>query len=166
MLWKCRTQFVSKFGKCSSGHRTWKGQFSFQSQKRTISKKLQTTTQLCSSCMLPRLCSKSLQHGFSSTWTKNFQMYKLGLKKAEEPKIKMPTFVGSWRKQGNSRKTSTSASLTALKPLTVWILTNWKILKVWIVTNWKILKKTGVTDHLICLLRNLYGNQEATAQTR
>ena len=49
--------------------------------------------------------------------------------KREEPEIKLPTFVGSWRKQGNSRKTSTSASLTLLKPLTVWITTNWIILK-------------------------------------
>ena len=43
----------------------------------------------------------------------------LGLEKAEEPEIKLPTSVGSWRKQGNSRKTSTSATLTTLKPLTV-----------------------------------------------
>ena len=44
-------------------------------------------------------------------------MYKLGLEKAEEPEIKLPTFTGSWRKQGNSRKTSTSVSWTMLKPL-------------------------------------------------
>ena len=51
-------------------------------------------------------------------------MYSLGLKKAEEAEIKLPTFIGTQRKQGNSRKTSTSASLTMLKPLTVWITTN------------------------------------------
>ena len=33
-LWKCRTQYASKFGKLSSGHRTGKGQFSFQSQRK------------------------------------------------------------------------------------------------------------------------------------
>ena len=48
----------------------------------------------------------------------------VGLKKAEESEIKLPTFIGSWKKQGNSKKTSTSASLTMLKPLTVWITTN------------------------------------------
>ena len=42
-----------------------------------------------------------------------------GLKEAEEPEIKLPTFIGSWRKQGGSRKTSTSVSLTILNPLTV-----------------------------------------------
>ena len=51
-------------------------------------------------------------------------MYKLGFKEAEEPEIKLPTFAGPWRKQGTFGKTSTSASLTMLKPLTVWITTN------------------------------------------
>ena len=41
----------------------------------------------------------------------------LDLEKAEEPEIKLPTSTGSQRKQGNSRKTSTSAALTMLKPL-------------------------------------------------
>ena len=74
--------------------------------------------------MLVRLCSKSFKQGFSSTWTGNFQMFKLDLEKAEEPEIKLPTSVGSLKKQENSRKTSISASLTMLKPLTVWITTN------------------------------------------
>ena len=56
-------------------------------------------------------------------------MFKLDLEKAEEPEIKLPTFIGSWRNQGISRKTPTSASLTILKPLNVWITTNWKILQ-------------------------------------
>ena len=62
-------------------------------------------------------------------WTENFQMYKLDLEKVEEPEIKLPTLIGSWRKQGSSRKTSTSALLTMPKPLTLWItaksLTGW-----------------------------------------
>jgi len=52
-------------------------------------------------------------------------MFKLDLEKAEEPEIKLPTSVVSQKKQENSRKTSTSASLTTLKPLTaMWITTN------------------------------------------
>ena len=42
--------------------------------------------------------------GFNSTWTVNFQMFKLGLEKAEEPEIKLPTSVGSLKKQESSRK--------------------------------------------------------------
>ena len=54
------------------------------------------------------------------------------LEKAEEPEIKLPTSVGSLKKQESSRKTSISASLTTTKPLTVWITTNCgKFLKRW-----------------------------------
>ena len=124
MLLKCCIQYVSKFRKLSSGHRTGKGQFSFQSQRRAMPKNLQTTLQLHSFHMIARLCSKSFKSGSSSTWTENFQMYKLGFEEAEEPEIKLPAFAGSWRKQGSSRRASTSASLTTLNPLTVWITTN------------------------------------------
>ena len=81
-------------------------------------------------------------------------MYKLGLEKPEEPKIKFPTSPGSSKKQESSRKTSISALLTTPKPLTVWIT-----------TNWKILQEMGIPDHLTCLLRNLYAAQEATVRT-
>ena len=57
-------------------------------------------------------------------WTVNFQMFKLDLEKAEEPEIKLPTSVGSSKKQESSSKTSISALLTMPKPLTVWITTN------------------------------------------
>ena len=58
------------------------------------------------------------------------------------------------QKQQNSRKTSTSASLTMQKSLTVWIT-----------TNWKILKEMGKPDHLTCLLRSLYAGQDTTVRT-
>ena len=84
----------------------------------------------------------------------NFQMFKLDLENSEEPEIKLPTSLGSSKKQESSRKTSTSALLTTPKPLTVWIT-----------TNWKILKEMGIPEHLTCLLRNLYAGQEATVRT-
>ena len=49
---KVCTQYASKFGKCSSGHRTGKGQFSFQFQREAMPKNAQTTAQLHSSHML------------------------------------------------------------------------------------------------------------------
>ena len=55
-----------------------------------------------------------------------------GFKEAEESEIKSPTFAESWRKQGSSRKTSSSTSLTTLKLLTVWVTTNFgKFFKRW-----------------------------------
>ena len=82
-------------------------------------------------------------------------MYKLDLEKAEEPELKLPASSGSWKKQENSRKTSTPVSLPALKPLTMWITK--KLLK--------MLTEMGLPDHLTCLLRNMYTGQEATVRT-
>ena len=48
-------------------------------------------------------------------------MFKLDLEKAEEPEIKLPTSIGSSKKQESSRKASISAVLTMPEPLTVWI---------------------------------------------
>ena len=83
-----------------------------------------------------------------------FQTFKLVLKNAEEPEIKLPTSTGSSKKQESSRKTYTFALLTMPNPLTVWIT-----------TNWKILKEMEIPGHLTCLLRNLYAGQEATVRT-
>ena len=88
-----------------------------------MSKNVQTT-QLHSFYMLARLLSKSSNLGFDSTRTENFQVYKLDLEKAEELEIKLPTSIRSQKRQENSRKTSTSASLTKLIPLTVWSTRN------------------------------------------
>ena len=144
MLWKCCTQYASKFGKLSSGHRTGKGQFSIQFQRKAMQKNAQTTAQLHSSHMLVKSCSKFSKPGFSNTWTVNFLMFKLVLEKAEESEIKLPAFAGSWKKQESSRKTSLSALLTMPKPLTVWITINcgkfwkrWEYQTTW-PTSWKI----------------------------
>ena len=62
--------------------------------------------------------------------TQKFQMYKLDLEKAEEPEIKLPKSVVHRKSTGIKKKKSTSASLTTLKPLTVWIITDYgKFLK-------------------------------------
>ena len=81
-------------------------------------------------------------------------MFKLDLGKAEEPEIKLATYVGSLEKEESSRKTSTSALLTMPKPLTE---DHNKL--------WKILQEMEISDHLIYLLRNLYSDQEATVIT-
>ena len=81
-------------------------------------------------------------------------MFKLVLKKAEEPEIKLPTSAGSWKKQESSRKTSISA-IDYAKAFD--FVDHNKL--------WKILKEMGISDHLTCLLRNLYAGQEATIRT-
>ena len=92
---KCYTQYAGKFGKLNSGHRTGKGQFSFQSQRKAIPKNVQTTTQLHSS-------------------------HTLVLEKAEEPEIKFPTSAGSSKKQ-EFQKNIYFCFIDYAKSLTVWI---------------------------------------------
>ena len=72
------------------------------------------------------------------------------IQKGRRTRDQIATSAGSQKKQGNSRKTSTSALLTTPKPLNVWI------------TTWKILKEMGPPDHLTFLLRKLYTCQEVT----
>ena len=81
-------------------------------------------------------------------------MFKMDLEKAEEQEFKVPTSVGSPKKQERSRKTSTSALLTMPKPLIVWMT-----------TNCGKFFDMGIPDHLTCLLRNLYAGQEASVRT-
>ena len=118
MLLKCCNHYASKFGKLSSGHRTGKSQFLFQSLRRVKPKNVQITLQLHSFHMLGRWFSKSFKIGLKN----------LDLEIAEEPEIKLPKYIGSQKKQENSRK----KHLFLLKPLTVWITKNCrKFLKRW-----------------------------------
>ena len=81
-------------------------------------------------------------------------MYKLDLEKAEEPEIKLPTSLGSLRKQ-ESQKNIYFCFIDYAKAFDC-VDHNKK---------WKILKEMGIQDHLTCLLRNLYAGQEATFRT-
>ena len=80
-------------------------------------------------------------------------MFKLDLEKAEEPEIKLPTSIGSSKKQ-EFQKNIYFCFIDLPKPLTVWVTTNCgKFLEM------------GTPDHLTCLLRNPYVGQEATVRT-
>ena len=80
-------------------------------------------------------------------------MLKLDLEKADEPEIKLPTSIGSSRKQESAKKI-----YSALDYAKAFECVNHNKL-------WKILQGMGIPDHLTCLLRNLYAGQEATFRT-
>ena len=83
-------------------------------------------------------------------------MFKLGLEKAEEPEIKLPTSIGSQKKQENSRKNIYFCFIDYAK---VFDCVDHNKVR-------KILKEMGMPDHFTCLLRNLYVGQEATVRNR
>ena len=146
MMWKYCTQYASKFGKLIGGHKTGKGQFSFQSQRKAMSKNAQTIAQLHSFHMLARQCSKFSKPGFNSMWPVTFQMFKLHLGRGTRDKTANIRCIIEKAREFQKKKKSTSPSLTMQKPLTVWITTNCG--KFW--------KRWEIPDHLTCLLRNLY----------
>ena len=122
MLWKCCTQYASKFGILSSGHRTGKGQFSFQSLRKAMPKNAQTSAQLHSSH------TSKVMLSILQAMLQQYVNYKLpdvqaGFRKDRGTRDQIANIHWIIEKE-SSRKTSTSASLTVPKPLTVWIPTN------------------------------------------
>ena len=98
---------------------------------------------------------KIFKPGFNNTCTVNLQVFKLVLEKAEEPEIKLPTSVGSLKKQESSRK-----------KIYLWLIDYAKTFD-YVDHNklWKILKEMAIPDHLTCFLINLCAGQEATVRT-
>ena len=115
--------------------------------------------------MLARLFSKCFKLGFSSTRTKNFQVYKLDLEKAEELQIKLPTFAGTRDQIANIpwiMEKAREFQKNIYFGFTYYAKAFDRVdhSKLWI-----ILKEMGVPDHLTRLLRNLSAGQEATVRT-
>ena len=77
-------------------------------------------------------------------------MYKLGLEKTEEPEIKLATFIGSQRKQKNSKKNIHLCFIAYAKAFDC--VDHNKL--------WNMIKEMGIPDHLTSLLRNLYAGQK------
>ena len=81
MLWKCCTQYASESGKLSSGHRTGKGQFSFQSQRKAMTKNVQTTAQLHSISHASKVMLKILQARLQKYMNQAFADVQAGFRK-------------------------------------------------------------------------------------
>ena len=156
MLWKCCTQYASKSGK-QQWLWDWKRWVFIPIPKKGNAKECSNycTVELISHASEVML--KILQARLQQYVNCELPDVQAGFRKAEEPEIKLPTSIGSSKKQESSRKTSISVLLTMPKPLTVWIAINCG--KFWKRWEW-------ITDHLTCLLRNLYAGQEATVRTR
>ena len=116
MLWKCCTHYASKFGKLDSGHRTGKGQFSFQSQR----KQFQRMLRLPHNCIIShatKVMLKILQPRLQQYMNCELPDVQARFRKGKGSEIKLPPSVESSKKEDSSRKTSISALLNMPKPL-------------------------------------------------
>ena len=123
MLWKCCTQYASKVGKLSSSHRTGKGQFSFQSQRKAMPKNAQTTAQLHSS-HVSKVMIKIFQSRLQQYMNCETPDIQVGFRKGRGTRDQIANICWIMEMQESSRKPSFSALLTMSKTLTVWITIN------------------------------------------
>ena len=146
MLLICCTQYAGKFGKLSSGHRIGKSQFSFQSQRRTMTKNIQTTAQLHSSHTLAKQCSKFSKPGFHSTWIfGELPDVQAGFRKARGTRDQIANICWITEKGREFQKNIYFCFIDyAPKSLTVWLTINCgKFFKRWeyqttLPTSWEI----------------------------
>ena len=124
MLWKCCTQYANKFGKLINGYRTGKGQFSFQSQRKAMPKKAQTTAQLYSS-HASNIMLKILQARLQQYVNHELSDVQTGFRKGRGTRSQIANICWIIEKAREfQKKTSISALLTMPKALTVWITPN------------------------------------------
>ena len=110
----------------------------------------------CTPLSASKVCSKFSKLGFSITWTGHFRClagFRIG--RGTRDQVAGIRWVMERTFQKNIYLFGIYLCLmTALKPLTVWT-----------VTNWETPGEMGTSDHLTCLLRNLYVGQEAAVRT-
>ena len=155
MLWKCCTQYVSKFGKLSSGHRTGKGHFSFQSQRKAIPKNVQTTAQLYSSHTLVSNAQNSPSQA-STIHDHELPDVQAGFRKGRRTRDQIANILCIIKKAREFQKRIYFCSIDYAK---VFDCVDHNKL-------WKLVQGMGIPDHLPCILRNVYAGQEATVRTR
>ena len=143
MPWKCCTQYASKFGKLSSGHRTGKGQFSFQSQWKAMPKNAQTTAWLHSSHTL--VMFKIPQARLQQYLNHELPDVQAGFRKGRGTRHQIANIRWIIKKAREFQKNSYFSFIHYAK---VFDCVDHNKL-------WKILKEIGIPDHLTCLLRNL-----------
>ena len=151
MLLKCCTQYVSKFGKLSSGHGTGKGQFSFQSQRREMPKNIQTTSQLHSFQHACKVMLKILQARFQQYVNQEPPDVQARFRKDRGTRDQIANICWVTEKAKEFQKNIYFCFIDYAKAFDY--VDHKKL--------WKILKVMGIPDHLTCLLRNLYAAQEA-----
>ena len=123
MLLKCCTQYASKFGKLSSGHRTGKDQFSFQSQKKGNAKESSNYRTIALISHTSKVMLKILQTRPQQYVNHELPHVQAGFRKGRGTRNQIANIHWIIEKAKEFQKTSTSL-LTMPKPLTVWITTN------------------------------------------
>ena len=144
MLLKCCTQYASKFGKLSSSHRTGKGQFSFQSQRRAIPKNVQITVQL-HSFHVSKIMLEILQAKLQPYVNQELLDVKVGFRKGRGTRDLIANICWTIGKAKEFQKNICFCFTDSAKAFDY--VDHNKL--------WNILNEMGIPDHITCLLRRL-----------
>ena len=155
MLWKCCTQSASKFGKLSSGHRTGKGPFSFQSHRKANAKECSNYHTIALISHTSKVMLKILQARLQQYMNWELPDVQAGFRKGRGTRDQIANIHWMIEKARAFQKNIYFCFTDYAKAFNC--VDNNKL--------WKILKEMGIPDHLTCLLRNLYAGQEATFRT-
>ena len=155
MLLKCCIQYARKFGKLSSGHRTGKGQFSFQSQRKAMPKNVQTTAQIALISHTSKVLLKILQARLQQYVNRDLPDGQAGFRKHRGTRDQIANIHWTIKKAIEFQK---NIYFCFIDYVQVFDCVDHNKL-------WKILKELGIPDHLTWLLRNLHAGQEATVRT-
>ena len=123
ILWKCCTQYASKSGKLSRGHRTGKGQFSFPSQRKAMPKKCSNYHTIALISHARKVMLKILQARLQQYVNHELPGVQAGFRKGRGTRDQIANICWIIEKAREFQK-NISALLTMLKPMTVWITIN------------------------------------------
>ena len=145
MLGKCCTQYGSKFGKFSSGHRTGKGHLSFQSQRKEMSKKCSNYPTIVLISHTSKVMLKILQARLQQNVNCEFPDVQAGFRKGRGTRDQIANICWITEETRELQKNIYFCFIDYAKAFDC--------------------VEMGIPDHLTCLLRNLYAGQEAVVRT-
>ena len=152
MLWKCCTQYVSKFGKLSSGHRTGKSVF-IPIPKKGNAKECPNYCTIALISQASKVALKILQARLQQYMNQQVTSWVL-----KRPRTRNLIANIYWIME-KAREFQKNISFCFIDYAKAFESVDHDKL-------WEILKQIGIPDHLTCLLRNLYAGQEAAVRTR
>ena len=146
MLWKCYTQYASKFGKLNSGHKNEKGQFLLQSQTKAMTKKCSNYHSIALTSHTSKLILKILQPRFQQYMNHELPDVQAGFRKVRGTRDQIASICWIIKKAKEFQKN-----------IYFWFIDYAKAFDC-VDHNklWKILQEMEIPDHLICLLKSAH----------
>ena len=156
MLWKCCTQYASKFGKLSSGHKDWKRSVFIPIPKKGNAKQCSNDHTTAHILHASKVMLKILQAKLQQYMNYELPDVQAEFRKGRGTRDQIANIHWIMEKAREFQKNICFCFIDYAKAFDC--VDHNKM--------WKILKEMGIPDHLMCLLRNLYAGQEASVRTR